>query len=160
MIFDIDLKKIVKWLTPYFLWKPKQIAWLTVLLFPLAWLYEQFLVYRLGMLKEATTNSQVNRLTRSLRDRYNNEGIYIIHFSDYINQAFVYLQLEGSFNTFDYLSSEAHVPADYDFLQIEYDDQFDFVVRIPAVIAVQADAITAYVNKYKLASKRFKVEII
>jgi len=33
-------------------------------------------------------------------------------------------------------------------------------VRIPAVIAVQADAVKAFVNKYKLASKRFKVEII
>lgn len=160
MIFDIDLKKIVKWLTPYFLWKPKQTAWLTILLFPLIWLYEQFLTYRTAMLREATTNSQVIRLTRSLRDRYNNESIYISHFSDYINQAFVYLELEGSFDTFDYLSGEAHLPADYDFMQTEYEDQFDFVVRIPAVLTAQADAITAYVNKYKLASKRFKVEII
>jgi len=160
MIFDIDLKKIVKWLTPYFLWRPKQVAWLTVLVFPLTWLFKQFIAYRLDKLKEATTNSQVIRLTRALRDRYLNENINIIHFSDTMSQAFVYLQLEGSFDEFDFTGAEGHLPSDYDYVQTEYNDQYDFVVRIPAVIAVQADAVKAFVNKYKLASKRFKVEII
>jgi hypothetical protein len=160
MILDFDLTKIVKWLTPHFLWKPKQTAWLTVLLFPLVWLYEQFLIYQLDKLKEATINSQVIRLTQALRERYNNQGIIIIHFSDYINQAFLYLQLEGTFSEFDYLAAEGHTPVDYDFQQLEYNDQFDFIVRIPAAIAAQTDLITAFVNKYKLASKRFKVETI
>lgn len=160
MIPNIDLNKIVKWLTPHFLWKPKQIAWLTVLLSPLLWLYDQFLVYRLDKLKEATTNSQVIRLTRALRDNFSNEEIVILHFSDYINQAFEYLEIEGSFNEFDYLSSDGHLPDEFDFFDNEYDAQTDFVVRIPGIIENKKDAIAAFVNKYVLAGKRFKIEIV
>lgn len=160
MIPNIDLRKLAKWLTPYFLWRPKQIAWLNVLLSPLTWLYDQFLDYRQIKLREATTNSQVIRLTRALRDEFNSEDIVLIHFSDYLNQAFEYLDIEGSFNEFDYLDSDGHSPDDYDFFEEEYNAQTDFVVRIPAVIADKKDQITAFVNKYVLAGKRFKIEIV
>lgn len=160
MIFEIDLNKIIRWLTPHFLDKPKHRAWLQTLMFPIVWLYAQFLDYRSSKFRESTINSQVNRLTQALRERFGSDLIEILHFSDYLNQAFIYLELEGSVLEYDYLAIEGHVPVDYDFLQAEYDNQFDFVVRIPASLTIEQDSITAFVNKYKLVSKRFKIEII
>lgn len=158
MIFDINVNKLIKWLVPHFLNKVKHLAWLQVLLFPVAWLYSEFLIYRDDKLNEATINSQVNRLTEALRHKFLDNTIYIIHITDYINQAFIYLELEGAFLEYDYLASENHVPVDYDFTQAEYDSQYDFIVRIPVALVGQTDVITAFVNKYKFSSKRFIVE--
>lgn len=160
MIFNIDFNKVIGSLTPHFLNKPKHIAWLQTLLYPVLWLYDDFLTYRDVKLKEATINSQVNRLTRALRDAFENELIEIVHISDYLNQAFIYLQIEGATIEYDYLNVEAHTPAEYDFLQAEYDAETDFVVRIPSAISDKADAVKLFVNKFKFSGKRFKVEII
>src|SRR3989339_480346 len=103
MIFGIDINKLIQQLTPHFLNKPKQIAWLQVLLYPLVWLYSEFLTYRTAKLKEATINSQVIRFRRALRDRFENESIEIIHPEDYLSQAFIYLEIEGATIEYDYL---------------------------------------------------------
>lgn len=160
MIFGIDINKLIQWLTPHFLNRQKHIAWLQVLLFPVVWLHAQFLLFRAAKLKEATINSQVHRFTRALRDQFGSEEIFIIHFGDYLAQAFIYLEIEGAFLEFDYLDAENHVPVDYDATQAEYDNEYDFIVRISASLTGQQEAIAAFVNKYKLAGKRFKIEII
>jgi len=160
MIFGIDINKMVKWLMPHFLFKPVHYAWLKLLLFPMTWTYSQFLVYRLDKLKEATINSQVNRLRLALRERFGSDLIDIIHFSDYLNQAYIYLEIEGATLEYDYLEMENHQPVDYDYLTEEYDQEFDFVVRIPQSLAAQWESIIAFVNKYKLVGKRFTLEFI
>lgn len=158
MIFGIGINKLIKWLVPHFLVKPKHIAWLQTLLSPILSLYSNFLGYRDTKLYDATVNSQVNRLTLALRDGFNDNTIYILHLGDYLDQAFIYLEIEGATPEFDYLAIEAHTPVDYDFLQAEYDNQYDFIVRIPVAIAAQTEAIRAFVNKYKFSSKRFIIQ--
>lgn len=158
MNYDIDFNKVIRWLVPHFLNKPKHIAWLTTLLTPLVWLYDQFLIYRSQKLYDATINSTVNRLTHALRQKFANNTIYIIHYSDYLDQAFIFLQIEGATPEFDYLVSDAHTPLTYDFTSSEYDNEQDFIVRIPISLASQASTVAAFVNLYKFSSKRFKVE--
>lgn len=158
MRYDIDFNKLIKWLVPHFLAKPKHLAWLTTLLFPLVWLYEQFLGYRSDKLYDATINSQVNRLTHALRREFSDNTIYIIHYADYLDQAFIFLELEGATPEYDYLDIEAHTPVDYDFTSSEYDNEQDFIVRIPVALTSQSAAVAQFVNKYKFSSKRFKVE--
>lgn len=160
MIFGVDINRLIQQLTPHHMNKPKHNAWLQVLLYPVVWLYAAFLTYRADKLKEATINSQVIRFTRALRDRFVNENIVIIHPVDFLGQSFIYLEIEGATLEYDYLGIEAHVPVNYDFLQAEYDIEYDFIVRIPALIASKQAAVIAFVNIYKLAGKRFKVEII
>lgn len=160
MIFGVDFNRIIEHLTPHFLKKSKHLAWLKVLLSPVVWLYDQFLTYRTAKLKEATINSQVVRFTRALRDYFGSELIEIIHSGDFLNQAFIYLEIEGATAEYDYLPIEAHEPVDYDYTQAEFDSENDFTVRIPAAMNGQQDAVIAFVNKYKLAGKRFNVELI
>lgn len=158
MIFGIEINKLIKWLIPHFLYKPKHKAWLETLLSAVAWLYAQFLIYRDEKLYEATTNSQVSRLTHALIRKFGDDRIYIIHPDDFLDQAYIYLEIEGATPEWDWLAEEEHTPVDYDFLAAEYDNQYDFIVRIPAEIAGQAELIRAFVNKYKFSSKIFNVE--
>lgn len=158
-MFNIDINKLVKWLLPHYLNKPKHYAWLKVLTSPLVWLYDQFLIYRSAKLREVTINSQVNRFTQALQYTFNNAGIYILHPRVYLNQAFIYLEIEGATPEFDYLYIEAHTPVDYDYLQSEYDAEIDFIVRVPSALAALQDQISAFVNKYKYYGKRFKIEL-
>lgn len=158
-MFDIDLNKLVKQLMPHFLFKPKHYAWLTVLLFPIIWLYSEFLTYRTEKLREATINSQVNRLTLALQEEFNNDGIYIIHPGAYLDQAFIYLEIEGATPEFDYLAIEEHEPVDYDALQAEYDGETDFTVRVPSALTAQQARIKLFVDKFRFFGKRFKIEI-
>lgn len=158
-MFNIDINKLVKWLMPHYLFKPKHYAWLKVLVAPLVWLYDQFLIYRAAKLREATINSQVNRFTQALQETFSNAGIYILHPGVYLDQAFIYLEIEGATPEFDYLAIDAHTPVDYDALQSEYDVETDFIVRVPVALTSMQDQITAFVNKYKYYGKRFKIEL-
>jgi hypothetical protein len=158
-MFNIDLNKIIRWLMPHYLVKPKHIAWLTVLLSPVVWLYAQFLTYRDAKLLEATINSQVNRFNLALQQTFGNNGIFILHPSAFLTQNYIYLELEGATPEFDYLAIDAHTPVDYDFLQLEYDSEIDFIVRVPTALASMQDVIAAFVNKYKFYDKRFRIEL-
>jgi hypothetical protein len=158
MIFDISLSKITRWLVPHFLGRPRHLAWLRVLLSPVVHLYDVFLDYRKAKLKEATINSQVLRLNQALREKFNHEQIYIQNSNDFLNQSFVYLSLEGATVDFDHLQAE-NQPSEFDFLLAEYENEFDFTIRIPAMLAPQRDEVAAFVNRYKLAGKQFTVEL-
>jgi len=158
-MFNIDFNKIIRWLMPHYLVKPKHVAWLTVLLSPIIWLYNQFLVYRSAKLLEATINSQVNRFTKALQQTFGNTGIFILHPSAFLTQSFIYLEIEGATPQFDYLAIENHTPIDYDYVQLEYDSQIDFIVRVPAALTELQKQIGAFVNKYKYFGKRFRIEL-
>lgn len=156
--YRYDVKKMIRWLMPFFLIKPKHLAWLETLLLPVETMYVDFLVYREQQLKEATITSETNRLTRALRDKFLNETIYILHPDDYLDQAFIYLESEGASPEFDYLDEENHAPLTFDFLDEEYNSQFDFIVRIPDILAGNTDAIRAFVKKYIFSGITFTIE--
>jgi len=156
--FRFDIDKMIRWLLPYFLVKPIQLAWLQVLFTPLKTLYASFMSFRTLQLKNATINSEKERLQTALRDQFADNTIYIFHPDDYLDQAFIYLEREGATPEFDYLAIENHVPADYDFTEAEYNSQFDFIVRIPASLAGSTQAIYAYVKKYIFSSITFTIE--
>jgi len=155
---SFNINKTIKQLLPYFLVKPKQLAWLQVLLYPLVWLYANFLTYRAAQLKNATVNSTVIRFTRALRDEFADETIYIFHPEEILDQAFIYLAVEGAILEYDYLASENHVPVDYDYTVIEYNSNYDFIVRIPVALASRADEVMAYVKKYAFFGLHYTVE--
>jgi hypothetical protein len=156
--FRFDIDKMIRWLMPYFLVKPKHLAWLQTLFAPLKTLYADFIGYKALQLKNATINSQKARLETALRDQFEDNSIYIFHPDDYLDQAFIYLQREGATPEFDYLHIEAHVPVDYDATQPEYNTQYDFIVRIPASLAGSTQAIHAFVKKYVFSSITFTIE--
>lgn len=157
--FNFDIIKMVRWLLPYFLVKPRHRAWLETLSAPIKSLYTDFLTYRQLQLRNATVNSSKNRLTRALRDKYEDETIYILHSNDYLNQSFIYLEEEGASLEYDYLYEEEHEPADFDYLDEEYNSEVDFVVRIPQAMAAKQLDVYEYVRKYVFTGIRFTIEL-
>ncbi len=156
--YRYDVKKMIRWLMPFFLIKPKHLAWLETLLIPVKTLYANFLVYRQQQLREVTITSEVNRLTRGLRDEFLDETIYIIHPDDYLEQSFIYLEREGATPEFDYLDSEDHQPYAFDYLDEEFNSQYDFIIRIPEYLIGKSDAIRAFVKKYIFSGITFTIE--
>ncbi|MEB0302401.1 hypothetical protein [Mucilaginibacter sp. 5C4] len=156
--YRYDVKKMIRWLMPFFLIKPKHLAWLETLLLPVKLMYDDFLVYKDQQLREATITSETNRLTRALRDKFLDETIYIIHPDDYLEQSFIYLESEGASPEFDYLDEENHQPYTFDYLDEEFNSQYDFIVRIPEILIGNADAIRAFVKKYIFSGITFTIE--
>ena len=135
------------------------IAWLMSLLKPVQDLHAAFVLFRQQMLRDITITSAVNRLTKALQDTFNNPGIYLIHPSDYLDFAFVHLSTEERVVEYDYLLDENHNPKEYDYLLDELNRDYDFIVRVPIALALSVDNITAFVNKYVMAGRRFKIEL-
>lgn len=134
-------------------------AWLSLLAKPVVEIHSQFLAFRQEQLREITITSSVNRLTRALQDKFNNPGIYLVHPLDYVNSAYVYQTIEPRLPEFDFLLEEDHEPVEYDFLLNELDRDYDFIVRVPSVLALSVQNITSYVAKYVMAGRRFKIEL-
>jgi len=143
---------------PYFLLQPIHYAWLQTVLVTIKSDYADFLTYRAQQLKNATINSQVNRLTQALWDEFGNTTIYILHPDDNLAESFIYLESEGATPEFDYLESEDHTPVDYDYLESEYANDYDFIVRIPVSMAASTEAVYAFVAPYIFSGINFTVQ--
>ena len=149
---NIDIDKLLVLLTPTFLRKPKLIAWLRTLAMPLNKLLDDFKVHRERDLYNLTHNSQVCYLRKALNDEFDpqlrrikiedgrqNQRLYIYPRSAnrplYIGKVFLYQR--GSY----------------------IDGGVDFVVVLPHGLEYDRYKLEALVNFYKLAGKRWTIEI-
>lgn len=139
--------------------KPKRLAWLQSGLKPLTSLWTAFLTYRTEILYEATITGETNRLERALQDKYGSPGIYIIQPTDYLDDAWIWKADEPHFQEWDYLESENHEPAEYDYLETEFDPNYDFVIRVPSALALQVNKMREFLKKYVMAGKRYNIEL-
>lgn len=144
---------------PYFLVKPKHYAWLITLLAPVKNRYADFLTYRNEQLKNATINSSVNRLTQALWDKFDStNAIYLLQNNPFEHGAFIYLESDGASPSYDYLESDAHTPDEFDYLDSDYNANYNFIVRIPVALVGDTAAIYAFVKKYVFAGITFTIE--
>jgi hypothetical protein len=157
--FDID--KMIRWLIPFFLFQPVHYAWLQTLLVSVKSNYVDFMAFRAQMLADATINSQVNRLTKALWDKFDNtQTIYLQQNAGVFEQTFIYLESEGATIQYDYIESEGHTPEEFDYLDSEYTADVNFVVWIPAAIGDNQAAIYAFVKRYIFSGITFSIQII
>jgi len=157
--YSFDINKMIRSLMPFFLIQPIHYAWIQTLLVTIKNRYADFLVFRQQMLADATINSSVNRLTKALWDKFDNtNSIYILQNTASLEEAYIYLDSEGATPTFDYLESEDHEPFDYDFLDSEFNGDYNFIVRIPVAIASSSTAIYAFVSRYVFSGITFTIE--
>lgn len=155
--FNID--RLIQLYKPELLRKPRHLAWLQVCARPLKTAYLKFLSFRTSKLYEATITGEKNRLERALQDKYNSQGIYIIQQSDYLDTAWIWLKTEPVFQEYDFLSSENHEPKEWDYLKTEYDPDVDFSIRVPIALYSKVEELKAWVLKYVLVGKKYKIEI-
>ena len=159
MKLSFDVNKLIKIWMPELLRQPRHLAWLGTILKPVATLWSYVLSYRTLKLYEATITGETNRLTKALQDRYTDNGIYIIQPTDYLDTAWIYTENEPHFQEYDFLEEENHIPVEFDFLEEEYDPEFDFVVRVPNVLANMIPDMKVWLKKYVMAGKRYKIEL-
>ncbi|XTB52982.1 hypothetical protein LDK11_12330 [Fusobacterium nucleatum] len=151
-MYNLNIDKLLVLLTPTFLRKPKLIAWLRTLAMPLNKLLDDFKVHRERDLYNLAHNSQVCYLRKALNDEFDpqlrrikiedgrqNQRLYIYPRSAnrplYIGKVFLYQR--GSY----------------------IDGGVDFVVVLPHGLEYDRYKLEALVNFYKLAGKRWTIEI-
>lgn len=159
MRYSFNINKLIELILAKMFHRPKHLAWLKAALKPLDTTYGQLMIFRTNKLSEATINSSVNRFTKALNDKFNSTGIYLVHQLDYVDNAFEFLEDEPHFSEYDFVSEETADPQDYDYLDDEYDPDFDFIVRVPAALILRKNEISAFVARYTMAGRRFTIEL-
>lgn len=157
--YSFDIGKMIRRLMPYFLFKPIHYAWLQTLLVTTTNRYADFVIYMQQQRANATINSSVNRLTQALRDNFDvTRSIYLVQNQAFQDEAYIYLESDGATPAYDYLEIDEHQPDEYDFLDAEYNSNYNFIVRIPVALVDQTSVIYAFVKKYVFAGITFTIE--
>ena len=135
MWYSIDINKLTTLLTPTFLRREKLSAWLRALHYPLIKVADDFNVNRNANLYNLAHNGQVCYLRAALNDRFDisRRRIKILEGNRY-KRYYIYRQ------SYDYA-----------------DTGVDFIVLVPARLIYNEYEMTALVEFYKLAGKRYKI---
>jgi hypothetical protein len=160
--YNWDITKLITWLLPSLLRKPKQVAWLRALLWPVNQLHGQFVEFIDYKRYELDFTGQVISLERLLNDKYDNtlRRIFINGFprprrfvfrdgNNLINYDKPYIYRDGS-----------TVPNREGFFLFAGTGSLNvsFIINIPNALTVNELELRALVDKYKLAGKYYTIE--
>lgn len=152
MWYNININKLTALLTPTFLRKERHLAWLRALHYPLNGLADRFNFNRNENLYNLAHNGQVCYLRKVLNDRFDvsQRRIEIADGNRY-KRPYIYTDGERKpkFLGTMYLRDDA----DYG------DTGLDFLVLVPSDLKYNSYEMRALVDFYKLASKRYKIQI-
>lgn len=152
-MYNIDYNKLMLWLLPNFLRKPKTYAWLQTLCSPVVRLSDMFLQKREANLYKLAHNGQVFSLQKALNDRFDSEQRRIYLTDGYTKERlFIYTRAEDKPKPLGKLY--LHNRGDYS------DTGVDFIVWVPGSVPLTASNIyelKSLVDFYKLASKRYTI---
>lgn len=153
MWYNIDINKLVALLMPTFLREEKHLAWLRVLHYPLRGLLDRFTFNRNENLYNLWHNGQVCYLRKVLNDRFDvSERRIEITDGNRFTRQYIYTDGEqrSKYLGIMYLRDDA----DY------ADTGVDFLVLVPSTVKFGEYEIEALIDFYKLASKRYKIQVI
>lgn len=151
-MYNLNIDKLLVLLTPTFLRKPKLIAWLRTLAMPLNKLLDDFKVHRERDLYNLAHNSQVCYLRKALNDEFDPQ-LRRIKIEDGKQKQRLYIYPRSA-NKPLYLGKVfLYQRGDY------IDSGVDFIVVLPKNLTYDKYKLEALVNFYKLAGKRWTIEI-
>ena len=153
MLYSIDINKLTTLLTPTFLRREKLSAWLRALHYPLIKVADDFNVNRNANLYNLAHNGQVCYLRAALNDRFDisRRRIKILEGNRY-KRYYIYTKAEQKpFYLKD--NRKLYLRQSYDYA----DTGVDFIVLVPARLIYNEYEMTALVEFYKLAGKRYKI---
>jgi len=128
---------------------------------PIKTLYTSYSNYRITVLYQTAFSAQVIYLEKLLNDKYNSSGEFPdIYIEDADNIEQVYLtnteeEVEGLYIT--NTEEKTGLPEIYLFNRREYEDDYDFIIKMPTGLECDNNEVRAFVNKFKLAGKRFNI---
>ena len=163
-MFNINFTYLINLLLPPNLRKPKQVAWLSVLLSYLQKIYESFVQFKIDKLYEINFTGQVMYLEKKLQTFFNNSGI-VIDDGYFVNNLYLYNSAEIALpvffsNQIEELDEQFYI--NYLYNNSEYSNSPHFIVKIPQLfydsftneMFIQLDKI---INYYKLVDKKYIV---
>lgn len=151
MWYKLNVKKLGVLLLPTFLRKPIVLAYLEVVLHPIAKIYDKWIMLRTQNLYNLAHNGQICYFRKALNDTLDpsERRIYIDDGNKFRRQ-YIYTPVE---NKTRYLGKmNLYQSTDY------ADTGVDFIVFSPLEIIInQIHELTALIEFYKLAGKRYKI---
>ncbi len=153
MIFNIDIKRLVRLFLPTSLRKERIVAFMDCLTEPMQKLYLRFKANRESNLYRLDITSQVCKLEKMLNDRFDvfKRRIKITD-SQFLNINYIYLDTENK----PLILGEQTL-----FLTEELGAiNKDFEVLVPSDISFNHNEMTGLINSYKLATKTFLIKTV
>ena len=151
-MYNLNIDKLLVLLTPTFLRKPKLVAWLRTLAMPLNKLLDDFKVHRERDLYNLTHNSQVCYLRKALNDEFDPQ-LRRIKIEDGTRNIRRYIYQRN-------VNRPLYLGRMFLYLRGNYiDGGVAFVVVLPQGLEYDRYKLEALVNFYKLAGKRWTIEI-
>ncbi|OBS12531.1 hypothetical protein ATE49_04725 [Elizabethkingia miricola] len=152
MWYKVDFRKFGLLLCPPFLRGDIYSVFISVICITLEKLHDIFLETRDYNIERAVHNSQLCHLRGLLNDKFDSDRRITIE--DPINKEETYIYTDSE-NKPKYLGELILYPAS------EFsDDQVDFIVKVPIALKDYYDQIYNTVDYYRLASKRFRIELV
>lgn len=152
MWFNVDITKLTQLLTPTFLRKPVMLAWLKVLHSPLQDVVDWFNDNRKANLYNLAHNGQVCYLRKALNDRFD------------VQYRRIYIT-DGNLHQRRYIYTEGEQKPQWLGTIYLYDDSdysdtgVDFIVMVPSELQYSDYEMRALIDFYRLASKRYKIQL-
>jgi hypothetical protein len=160
-MFDIDFNKIITWLSPVLRRQATYFSWLQVLCAGVVSLYNTFMVERTADLYTVNHDSRVFSMQAVFNDLFDME-LRRIYISDGFNKNRIYIYTREEAQPVPLYTRAEDEPV-YIWNRGDYGDTgVDFIVWVPAVLNVVSNSgalaqLTAQINEYKLASKRYAI---
>ena len=151
-MYNLNIDKLLVLLTPTFLRKPKLVAWLRMLATPLHKVLYEFQRACQADLYNLAHNSQVCYLRKALNDEFDDEQRRI-RIEDGRQKQRLYIYPRSANKPLYLGEIFLYQRGDY------IDGGVDFIVVLPKDLTYDKYKLEALVNFYKLAGKRWTIEI-
>ena len=152
-MWQFNLNRVIRYLVPVYLRRPRFLAWLNASIGYLALILEGLRQNRYETTNEAYMTPQIIYLEHLLNDRYGRTDIFI---SDgYLLGPWIFADADTPNPEF-YMNDDPE-----DSYVYSQSDQVtvNFIVNIPSVLSTVTQDIAAMVQKFKLAGKYFIIQI-
>ncbi len=163
-IFKIDFDKLILLLLPTFERKKGLFNFLRVLLSPVVSIYKSFLKKRITDYYKIEHTGQVNRLENALNDSFDKEQRrIIIKRGNRYERQYIYTSAEQRpryLGTMYIRTLDEFADTGVDFIILVPQDVWDANITIDNVQGKRFYDIESLVDYYKLASKRYKIELL
>ena len=128
---------------------------------PLQLNYNSFYQFYNDKKYELIFNGQVVYLEHLLNDQFDNvnRGIYITDSPQFDDDVVLFNESENNEETVFYNESEGE-PSVVFYNEAEVQTWPDFIVNVPSAVVFNEIKMKAYLNKYKLASKNYIIQIV
>lgn len=155
MWYKIDFKKIVLWFLPFKMRRPKNVAILSAIVLVIQQLHSNWLSSRARNLYLLAHNGQTCYFRKALNDAFDNEQRRIvIENGNIFEEVYIYTEPE---NKPKYLDIPLFIYGTQDYAETAV----DFIVKAPReIVEQQLIALSAEIDYYRQAGKRYKIEKI